>query len=309
MDNGDRFSGSAQALSGGTLTFKTEFGELKLPWSRIEELRTEAPLKLTLRDGTVANGTLQAREGQLSFSDSESLGTISVPIQEVAEIGPVVVPSVRLEGRISAGASVSKGNTETENYHVDGEFSARSAVNRFTIGALGNYGTDEDNRQIKGDVSAYASYDHFFGRRWYFNSNLGLTHDEFRDLRLRTTAGVGLGYQFRETAAHRLSAELGISYIHENFYEEPDESQPAARWGLDYQYQFQSGLMFVHRQELFWGLEDTSDVLLRTQTGLRVPLFGQLSGGLDVNYDYDWQPPADAEEEDVIYLLKLIYTL
>lgn len=309
LEDGDRISGRVQSLSDGVLKLKTAYGPLQLPWNRIVELRTDSPVQLTLKGGERVSGVLQLRNGQLLFPQSPSLSQLTVPADSVAGLAPADAPAVRLEGRVSAGANVARGNTEAQTYHLDAEFIARTALNRYTLAALGNYGTDGDE-QILGDASLQARYDHFFEDRWYFNSNFGVLHDEFRDLDLRTTVGAGLGYQFWEVLDSRLSAELGISYIHENFDEAPDEGQPAARWGLDFRKKFSDlGLVFVHRHEVFFGLEDVEDVLLRSQSGVRMPLFGSVSGGLDVNLDYDWQPPADAEKADVIYLLKLIYEI
>jgi putative salt-induced outer membrane protein YdiY len=309
LQNGDRYTGAVQTLSEDVLNFKTGFGTLALPWGQVVRLETDAPVLVTLADGNKVSGILQTQGERLGFQDQALAGLSLVPSQIVA-LGPPNAPAVVLEGRLSAGANVSQGNTNAQTYHADAEFIARTAKNRFTLGALVNYGED-DGQAIVDDASAFARYDHFLNDRWYFNSNFSLGHDEFRDLDLRTTFGVGVGYQFVETAAHRLAAELGVSYIHENYEVAPDDSQPAARWGFNYLRRIggASGPVFTHRHEILVGLDDTDDTLLRSQTGIRSPLFGNLSGGLEVNFDYDWQPPAGTENQDVSYLLKLIYEI
>lgn len=309
LENGDRYTGTVQTLADGVLTFKTGFGKLALPWDKVAQLETESPFLVTLKDGNKISGALETRDARLGFRDP-ALATLTVPPEQVVALGAPDAPAVAIEGRVSAGANVSQGNTEAQTYHADAEFIARTDRNRYTLGALVNYGEDEDE-VIVDDASAFARYDHFFNERWYFNSNFSLGHDEFRDLDLRTTFGLGVGYQFVETPSHRAAAELGVSYIHENYETAPDESQPAARWAFNYLRRLgsASGPLFTHRHEILVGLDDPDETLLRSQTGIRSPLLGNLSGGFEVNFDYDWQPPLGTESQDVSYLLKLIYEI
>jgi hypothetical protein len=202
LENGDRYTGAVQTLSEDVLNFKTGFGTLALPWGQVARLETDAPVLVTLADGNKVSGILKIQGERLGFQD-EALAGLSLAPSQIVALGPPDAPVVALEGRLSAGANVSQGNTEAQTYHADAEFMARKAKNRYTLGALVNYG--EDNGQTI--------------------------------------------------------------------------------------------------------VDDADDTLLRSQTGIRSPLFGNLSGGLEVNFDYDWQPPAGTENQDVSYLLKLIYEI
>lgn len=308
-DQGDRLSGELLRLEGDKVYFKTAYGTVEVPFSSVSQLRTETPRRVTLREGGRLTGRLEMSDGELRFVDAPDLAGLSLPASAVLAMGPADAPLVKLEGQFNVGATVTQGNTETELYHVDAELIARGRPNRYSLYADANYG-EEDGERIVSDATLQAGYDHFVGDRWYFNSTVGLTRDEFRDLRLRTTAGVGMGYQFRDDEIARLAAEAGLSYIHEDFEEADDESQPAGRWALDYRRRLGGdGPTFFHRHELLVGLDDPDDTLLRSQTGLRFPLLERLAGTVEVDYDYDWQPPAGAESEDVTYMLKLGYSL
>lgn len=305
MDNGDLYSGSVVRMSGGIVYVKGEFGDLRLPWARIAELETDQPLQVTLPSGTRIAGTLTVADGVVRFREPELAG-LSLPRGDVAAMAPRDAPAVNVDGRFNIGAAATGGNTETESYHADGEFIARTIRNRFRVGGEFNYGS-EDGRRTENNALAAASYDHFLGERWYLSNTISLERDEFKDLDLRTTAGVGLGYQFRDLPSDRLAVELGLSYVHEDFDAAEDEGQPAARYALNFLRALSLGPTVFHRHEVLAGLEEVENVLLRTETGIRFPLVERFTGTLQVNYDYDWEPAPDAENEDVTYLITLGY--
>lgn len=305
LSNGDRFSGTVTRLRAGTLEFKTSFGTLKLPWSEVRELSTDQPFELTLDSKARVTGRVTTRDGRLAFADPQLSG-LTVPLSDVAQIRPGDAPAVRMEGRFNLGAAATTGNTDTESYHADGEFIARTVRNRFRLGAQVNYAS-EDGSATTNDASAAATYDHFVADNWYLNSNIGLSRDEFKDLNLRTTAGVGVGYQFRDQPGDRLAVEGGINYIHEDFEDAEDQGQPAARYALDFLRQLSLGPTLFHRHEFLFGLEDVDDILLQAETGIRFPLLERFTGTIQVNLDYDWEPAPGNENEDVTYLVTFGY--
>jgi putative salt-induced outer membrane protein YdiY len=307
MDNGDRYSGRITSMSNGILEIESEFGSLRLPWDRVAQLSTDQAVELTLESGTRISGTVTAEDGIIRF-DSQELAGLALHAGDVLALEPADAPDLRIEGRINAGAAATRGNTDTESYHANGEFVARTTRNRFRAGGEINYGSEE-GRRVENDVSAALGYDHFVGRHWYVNSNIGLARDEFKDLDLRTTVGVGVGYQFRDLASDRLAVETGVNYVHEDFDMADDRGRPAARYALDFLRTLQFGPTLFHRHELLIGFEDAEDVLLQTETGLRFPLMRSLTGTVQVDVDYDWQPPPGAERGDIAYLVTLGYEL
>jgi len=305
MDNGDQYHGRVVEMTGSTLHLEGDFGRLKLPWSRIVELTIERPLALTLDSGTRMIGTLYVEDGTVRFTENELAG-VAVPIDTVASIGAVDKPALQTEGRINVGLAALRGNTQSDSYHANGEYLARTIRNRFRIAGQVNYATERGTR-TENNSALSMTYDHFVSAKWYFNSNLGLARDEFKDLDLRTTAGVGLGYQFRDQPRDRLAVELGVSYIREDYRDADDEDQPAVRYALNFLRGLSIGPTIFHRHELLASLKDSDYALLHTETGIRLSLLQNVTGTIQVNFDYDWQPAPDAKHRDVAYLLTLGY--
>lgn len=305
MDNGDRYRGRVTGMSSGSMQLQSDFGKLSLPWKRIVELKVDQPLQVTLESGARLNGTLTLQQGQIQFAESE-LTDLLLPPSAVVALSPPDAPDFRLEARLNVGLAATSGNTDTESYHVDGEFITRTSRDRFRLGGQLNYGS-EDSRRSENNAAAVLAYDHFFSSLWYLNTNFGVARDEFKDLKLRTTAGAGIGHQFRDQTDDRLAVEIGLSYIHEVFEVGEDRGQPAARYALNFIRRLSLGPVLFHRHEFLAGLEHSKDVLLHTETGLRLTLLQNITGTLQLNYDHDWHPSPGTARGDTAYLLTFGY--
>ncbi|RFA30434.1 hypothetical protein CAI21_04990 [Alkalilimnicola ehrlichii] len=312
LKNGDRYSGEVVSMEDGNLRFTSDYGHtFTVPWSDVSAITTDDKVHLVLEDESWVKGRLaESNDGRAELHDNGALEPVGFPLAAVTAINPPEgphVPPVRTEGRINFGARKTSGNTETESFSGDIEFVARTINNRYTLGAEANYGKDDGVRN-KNDVTGFARYDHFVDDRWYLNSNVRATRDEFRNLSLRTNFGVGLGYQFLETARQRLSFESGVNYVHETFRDDTSDSRPAGRLAADYEHRFgMDDLSLFHRNEVLLGLDDIQDLMIRSRTGLRFPLIDRLTGTVQVNHDYDRSPAAGNQRTDVTYLLTLGY--
>lgn len=312
LSNGDRYTGVLESMIDGELKFRTEYGQqLSLPWALVQSVDTDEPVKLSLEGDTWVAGRLAAGSaGMADLQDSQSLDPVSFALASVVAINPPTGPGaapVTTQGRINFGANRTEGNTRTDSLRASAELVARSAQNRYTLGGEANYGKDGGTRN-KNDAIAYVRYDHFVDERWYLNSNVSAAHDEFRNLDLRTTFGVGLGNQVLATPRHRLSFETGINYVHESLLDGGSESRPAGRLASDYELRLGSdNFSLFHRNETLIGLDDLSDLLVRARTGLRFPLANRLSGTVQHNIDYDRTPAGGNRRTDTGYLLTLGY--
>lgn len=211
------------------------------------------------------------------------------------------------EGRISAGLSVTRGNTRTESGQLALDHRSRSPRNRVLASAEGNRARDD------GELSVYnlrgsLRHDYFLTRRLYLNSSASLLRDEFRDIRLRRTVGFGPGVQLLDAERVQLSAETGLSYIHETRYVQDTQREPAWRWAMDYQQELESGVTLFHRQEGLVVLDEPKDWVWSSRTGLRFPVIGDLAGSIQYQYDYDNQPAEDRKAYDSALLLNVNWT-
>ncbi|MGB5304974.1 MAG: DUF481 domain-containing protein, partial [Gammaproteobacteria bacterium] len=139
-------------------------------------------------------------------------------------------------------------------------------------------------------------------------ANTVLFKDDFADLNLRSSIGVGAGYQFYETDITNLSLEAGLSYVNEDFELAEDDSYPAARWALNYDhFLYSKKLQFFHVHEGLLGIEDTSDIIITSRTGLRALLTENFTATAQVDLDWDNTPSPGNDRIDTRYLFNLGY--
>ncbi len=313
LDNGDRFSGQLNTMQNGELHFQSEFGQpLKLPWELVSAIATERSVRLVLADGSRVDGRLTTgRGGMLHIAQADG-GATGVPFSAIAAINPPAeapAPHWQTRGRVNFGASKSRGNARTTDYRGDFEVIARTSRNRYTLGGEAHYAEDRGVRS-RNEALGYVRYDHFVDESWYLNSNASAAHAEFKDLQLRTTFGVGMGFQAVETTKDRVSLEVGINYVQDKFQDGRVETRPAARAAMDLERRLAAAdsLRLFHRNETLVSLDNVDKLLFRSRTGVRFPLLERLSGTVQLNFDYDRSPQPGNRRSDWTYLFTLGYT-
>lgn len=142
-----------------------------------------------------------------------------------------------------------------------------------------------------------------------------------------------MGYQFWDDAIKYLTVEAGPGYTYEVFNEfetitttqaienntivdqfdiqrteSEKRSYATARWAVDFRYWLiEDGLQLFHDHEGLISLQDASDILVRTHTGLRVPIYEGLNILAQFDYDYKNKPAEGSDRVDYRYILGVGY--
>lgn len=310
--NGDRLTGKVLRKEANTLVLNTTYaGDLTIKWADIRRITTDAPVKVYFEDGKKLVGTLHSEEdGSFIVTTDETVTSAPIPLAMLRFINPPAEISgegAKLSGHINAGLASSSGNTDARRYNLDTEAVARTHDNRYTLGARAAH-TEDHGLATESNWIAYMKYDNFFTKKWYGYANGNFENDEFKDIQLRSTLGIGSGYQFFESEKTNLSLEGGLTYVSTDYILAKDDSYPAARWALKYDHQlFATKIQFFHAHEAYVGIEDLKKTFVRSQTGLRVPLLKSLDATAQYNVDWDNNPTAGRVKTDKTLLVTLGY--
>jgi putative salt-induced outer membrane protein YdiY len=313
LANGDRITGRVVGMDNGTLQLETSYaGTIGVQWDQVVSMNTEDPVQVVLSDETSLKGSTEsAEQGKMKLKMGKVVETVSFDLAEVQAINPKPddQPAVKLSGRVNVGLSSSSGNTETASHHVDGEIVVRTEKNRYTAGI--EYNREEDENEVTAkDYLGYVKYDHFLTQKWYAYANTFFEKDEFKDLKLRSTLGTGLGYQFYESELTNLYLEAGPSFVNEDYEEGEDLDTLSGRWAIGFdRYFFNKLVQFFHFHEGYQGLDETDNLFIRSRTGLRFPLSDSFRATFQYNYDWDNNPSPGEDKEDTQYLFTLGYEL
>jgi putative salt-induced outer membrane protein YdiY len=294
------------------LVFQTSYGgELNIRWVEVTGILSDKPHRIYLDDGRRLTGKPVPRgEGEIAVESEGDPPSEPVPVSRVRWINPspeVAGEGIKFNGRFNLGAASTSGNTDTDKVHIDAEVIARALKNRYTAGIAVNEGQTSGVR-TESDWLAYLKYDRFLTPRWYAYINGSAEKDRFKDIDLRTTAGVGSGYQFIETGRTNLSLEGGLSHVRTDFDLAPDEDYAALRWALKFEHLlFKSQVQFFHQHEALLSIDEPEKVLVKSMTGLRMPIADKIRTSLQYNVDWENEPAPGRVNTDRAVLLTLGY--
>ena len=309
LKNGDRISGTVKKMEDKVLIFKTPYaGEMSIEWDEITALTTDAPIEMVLDDDTSFLGSMvPAPGGQIKLQlVDETVERLAVDLSEVKAINPSP-PERRLEikARLNIGVNVETGNTDKEEYDVNGELSLRSEKNRFIF--YGEYELDKaDGDKTKEQSKVFSKYDRFLTQKFYIFGSTFFETDVKQDLDLRLVPSAGPGYQFYETELTNLWVELGPAYTIEKYDESDDEEYMAgvSRINFDH-FLFKKILQFFHFDQVLLSFEDTSDIVILSRTGIRAHFYKYFNLTAQWNWDWDNDPAPGNDRSDHEYIVSV----
>ncbi|MEO0649721.1 MAG: DUF481 domain-containing protein [Planctomycetota bacterium] len=208
------------------------------------------------------------------------------------------------DGSIFAGATFADGNTETTSASLTFDAELRREKDRTTLNAFWNYADQTDTATnvssiVERNVGGRAQYDYYFEEDLYGYTNAVFLSDTQKDLDLRLTLGVGLGYQWFEREELDFSVEAGLAYVDEDFeVDEFDEDYVAGRVAWNLFAQLTETTSFDQTLEATMSLENADDLIVRKTSNLKVLISETLTATLQYIVDYDNTPVSGNERVD-----------
>lgn len=312
LQNGDTIRGTILALQGGVLTITTEYSkEIKIDATKIRSIVTSKPATVELVDGELLKGKLKAGKNGTLVVESDVAGqTKEMEFGKVKAINPPPVVAAKYRGAIALGAMMSRGNTDRTAVVFSADAERRTEDDRLSLRFLWNYAEDDGVRSAR-NVFGGLKYDYFFSKWVYGYLSGELYADEFKDLDLRATASLGVGWNVVEYPYLAWSLEGGIAFISNNFDEGEDNSEVAMRAASMLRWQIAEGVVFTDLM-VAYPFREEMEFLWRNEATIAVALGAWLGGNWAIKFsnilDYDSEPSGDAERLDVLWLLSLQYT-
>ncbi len=313
FSNGDRLSGELLQVDADTLRFSSGMlGEVSIPWDKVQAVVSDEGMNIfrpgqdqdpdndnqaSVEDGNAAIAQTAQQEFAAASQDAEA----------VAPSQPLLDEAMKYSGQLDVGGTFNRGNSNDDQFSILGELTARTSQRRYTFGLVVNEGrsfgvTTVSNRRLQGQ------YDAFLNERDFLFVRARAEQDEMADLDLRAALGGGVGRQFIDNEATKLSAQVGVNYVNEAYADGNDQSFPTLSMGLKLDHQFfERRLVYFQYMDVDTSMRDTSDTLLRTRLGLRVPITQGLNVSTQLNHDYANQPAAGKKKSDTALIFSVGY--
>jgi len=318
LKDGSTIYGEVIEMSGGVLVMKTPFSPdpaVKINWKEVSALTVNHPIPFHLKEGTVLNGTATAgSDGNLNIQSEQLKGVLSVPVDSITAVNPLVQPPVIYAGTFTAGFSQATGNSRFRNASALLDFVARSEQLRLSINGRYVYADNADTltaRNSRGTIKL----DFFMTKRLYWFASAYVESDRFQDLKMRTALGTGPGYQFIERGDYTgifkdmtFYGEAGVSYFNEDFRLADDQSSFRGRISMKLNWPIlDDRITFYHYDEIYPSLENFSNIYLSMDNGMRFKIWEGFVAGIQVTTRYNSKPAAGTGDTDNMYLFTLGY--
>jgi putative salt-induced outer membrane protein YdiY len=319
LKNGSIIYGEVIEMVGGVLQIKTPASPdnvLKVNWSDVSKLSVSHPLPFHLKEGSVIVGTATAGpNGMLNVQSEPLKGMLEVPMDSVVSMNPVAQPPVIYSGNVNGAYSQTTGNSHSRNATLLGDLVARSEQLRLSMNGRYVYG-DNANTLIARNARGTIKLDFFLTKRFYWFASSYFENDRFQDLKMRTALASGPGYQFIERGDFSgilkdmtFYTEAGVAYFNEDFRTADDKSSVRARVSVKWNWPlFDERMTLYHYNEIFPSIQNSSDVFLTMDNGVRFKIWNGFISGFQVTTRFNNKPAVGTGDTDNLILWTLGYS-
>lgn len=309
LNNGDRLTGKIDRLLDGKLLFKSDLGgKVTVDIANIQTFKSDAPLKIHLKDGTVLNQKVASADpNHFAIEDDQTLTAQQVELAAIASINPPVKAPPKWTGSISAGFTATTGNTETEAGNISASLVRRTEKDRTSLNvdlAKGRQQIAPGVRQVTEDWwRAKGKYDYFISKKWYAYVDGRYEMDSIAQLDRRVLVGGGGGYQWIETEKTSLSTELGIASLYEKFKTvAASNTELSVQAGYNLSTKLAKSVNFLHDLTYYPSTDDFSDFYLTTTAEVRANFTSNMFANFKVIFNHDATPAPGLKNTDTKYI-------
>ncbi len=311
LKDGSTVFGTVVDAENGTLSLETDFaGTIKVRLDQIASMYTETPMTLQMADGSIIEAHPLAVEDEKLMLPEATEGGSGYALSQLLRVNPEpweTGDGYRWTGLASGALVTQRGNTETDelDYNVESRWTGLN--DRYSARVFGQLREVNGNRSAE-NITGTAKYDRFLEDDWYWGMSASAERDQFSDINLRAYVGPYIGKKFDQTPLFILEAELGLSYVSEQFTSSPDQEYPGAVWTLDATSDyFGNDLRAYVRQNGIWDLQETSDFVINSTAGMSFPLIAAIEGAAEITLEYDAGAVSDVEKLNQIYRFRIGY--
>lgn len=323
MKNGDKLTGVIVRADAATITIKSEYaGELTVKTDAVQEITSDQPLYLTLKDGKTLVGKLLVREGQIDVGQ-ENARSVSIDRASLAIIRSEAEQKAYehslhpgwLEfwnGYVDFGYSLTTGNVDTNTTTLGANFARVTRRDKTTLyAALINA---KNNINGKSTTTANAirgggRYEFNLNKRTFVFGFADFEHNEIQFLDLRSVFGGGLGYSLIKNDRTDLQVFGGAAFNRESYSNGVTRHAGEMMVGQSLTHRLSDRMTLSERFQLFPNLSDTGEYRMTLDAGVAAKLFRFLDWQLTVSDRYLSNPIAGAKSNDLLLTTGLRFNI
>lgn len=226
---------------------------------------------------------------------------IQVPVSFPAP--PVKTP---WESSISAGLTLTRGNSDTLLVTGAVLTEKKDKVNEWSFGADGGYGEDQGQKNVD-TVHLFGQFNHLFSEKFFGYLRVNALHDGISDLQYRLTIGPGVGYYLLKETNTTLSVEGGSAIVFERLGQE-DNTYATLRLAEHFEHKFNELRARVWQSaEILPQVDDFNNFIFNAEIGIETAISKKLSLQTFVVDNYINEPAVGRQKNDIKLVSGLKY--
>jgi putative salt-induced outer membrane protein YdiY len=330
LKNGDRLTGTVVKSDGKTLVLHTDAaGDVEFKFDAIEDIKTDAELHVSLKNGKTAVGAVTTTDGKIEVA-TKTGGTVEAAKDEVTLIrndaeqeayDKSLHPGLLhgWNGGANVGFSVARGNSETENLAlainaVHPTIDDKITLYVSSINTQNNLATPSTVANL---VTGGIRYDRDLNPRVFAFGAADFMSNALQFLDLRQVYSGGFGYHAIKSEGTTLDFLGGLNYTHET-YSNGTEVLPvttppvfisygktnkfaALTLGNELNHKVGKGTVITQNFYFFPNLQDTGEYRVTFNVGSVTKISKWLGWQNQFADIYVTNPPTGAKSNDVVF--------
>ena len=231
-----------------------------------------------------------------------AVGSAVTPLQH-ADI--VITNKPVWESSISAGFSLTKGNSDTLLTTAAFKTRRLGPKNEFMFGMDGAYG-ESDSVKNNEFLHGVSQYNRLFTERFYGFINAEGLHDGIADLQYRFALSPGAGYYFVKATNTTFAGELGPGLITQRLGG-ADTTYGSLRAAERFEYKLNNGARVWQRAEILPQVDKFDNFLVNAEVGAEALFTKTLSLRLTLLDNFVNEPAPGRKDNDVKLISGVVY--
>ena len=292
VSNGDWLTGTVVTMGDGELLLETEYaGAVLVDWDEVRRVVLDEALPVLLSDGS----EVEIRE----------LPTLEIALTEVVAVAPPPPAPIRWRGRVDFGWANASGNRNIDLGTLTA-FAERVDPDRYRLSVLLDAAKgSSEGEETANRARAEGKYDRRAGGSNYRYYLAGLGYDRVRSIDSRLELGTGVGRTMIDEPGHLLMAEVGASYVRDDFSEGETQSDAKVRVGEVWQRQLGGGTGMRQSLSLLAAADEWGDYTAEFVLALTHRLSEGLALTSRIVNSYDSRPAPGTERSDFTFATQL----
>ena len=179
------------------------------------------------------------------------------------------------ESSVSAGLTLTRGNTDTTLFNADFLTQRKTPDNEYQFGADAVYGSQASKETVN-NYKAFGQWNRLFTDRFYAYMRVEAMRDIIANLDYRATVGPGVGYYLLKDTNTTLAVEAGGAWVVQHLPGQ-DDSYMSVRFAEHGEHKFNDHVHLWEKAEIMPQVDKPDNYVVNAEIGLEAALTKSLS--------------------------------